>query len=136
MYVCICDFQDAGSQQIGFLLGSCSVQVALTSEACLKGLPKSAASGEVVAFKGWPKLTWFVTEHLGKSPKDWSPSPRVTDETPAYIEVLESKRSITVNLSPLTKQKKHVLSFYETVSKIIDMWIWICSTPFVSCHAT
>ncbi|CAL8101663.1 unnamed protein product [Orchesella dallaii] len=78
--------RDAGSQQIGFLLGSCSVQVALTSEACLKGLPKSAASGEVVAFKGWPKLTWFVTEHLGKAPKDWSPSPRVTDETPAYIE--------------------------------------------------
>lgn len=29
--------RDAGSQQIGFLLGSCGVQVALTSEACLKG---------------------------------------------------------------------------------------------------
>nr|CAD7602831.1 unnamed protein product [Timema genevievae] len=38
--------RDAGSQQIGFLLGSCGVQVALTSEACLKGLPKTAA-GEV-----------------------------------------------------------------------------------------
>nr|CAD7439016.1 unnamed protein product [Timema bartmani] len=35
--------RDAGSQQIGFLLGSCGVQVALTSEACLKGLPKTAA---------------------------------------------------------------------------------------------
>lgn len=42
--------RDAGSQQIGFLLGSCGIQVALTSEACLKGLPKTAA-GEVVAFK-------------------------------------------------------------------------------------
>nr|CAD7261615.1 unnamed protein product [Timema shepardi] len=52
--------RDAGSQQIGFLLGSCGVQVALTSEACLKGLPKTAA-GEVVAFKGWPKLHWFYT---------------------------------------------------------------------------
>lgn len=79
--------QDAGSQQIGFLLGSCGIQVALTSEACLKGLPKTAA-GEVVAFKGWPKLHWFVTEHLAKTPKDWSPTPRLTDETPAYIEVI------------------------------------------------
>jgi hypothetical protein len=60
--------------------------VALTSEACLKGLPKTAA-GEVVAFKGWPKLQWFVTEHLAKTPKDWLPPPRLTDDTPAYIEV-------------------------------------------------
>ncbi|XP_054273806.1 disco-interacting protein 2 homolog C-like isoform X2 [Macrosteles quadrilineatus] len=77
--------RDAGSQQIGFLLGSCGIQVALTSEACLKGLPKTAA-GEVVAFKGWPKLHWFVTEHLPKTPKDWQASPRLTDDTPAYIE--------------------------------------------------
>ncbi|XP_008199244.1 disco-interacting protein 2 isoform X5 [Tribolium castaneum] len=77
--------RDAGSLQIGFLLGSCSVQVALTSEACLKGLPKTT-SGEVVPFKGWPKLTWFVTEHLARTPKDWTPTPRLTDETPAYIE--------------------------------------------------
>lgn len=77
--------RDAGSQQIGFLLGSCGVQVALTSEACLKGLPKTTA-GDVVAFKGWPKLQWFVTEHLAKTPKDWLPPPRLTDDTPAYIE--------------------------------------------------
>ncbi|KAF4519578.1 hypothetical protein B566_EDAN004786 [Ephemera danica] len=77
--------RDAGSQQIGFLLGSCGIQVALTSEACLKGLPKTAA-GDVVAFKGWPKLQWFVTEHLAKSPKEWLPPPRLTDDTPAYIE--------------------------------------------------
>ncbi|XP_063925892.1 disco-interacting protein 2 isoform X6 [Zophobas morio] len=77
--------RDAGSLQIGFLLGSCSVQVALTSEACLKGLPKTT-SGEVVQFKGWPRLTWFVTEHLTRTPKDWTPTPRLTDETPAYIE--------------------------------------------------
>ncbi|KAJ8915782.1 hypothetical protein NQ315_004594 [Exocentrus adspersus] len=77
--------RDAGSLQIGFLLGSCAVQVALTSEACLKGLPKTT-SGEVIQFKGWPKLTWFVTEHLARTPKDWTPTPRLTDETPAYIE--------------------------------------------------
>ncbi|XP_076681199.1 disco-interacting protein 2 isoform X3 [Andrena cerasifolii] len=82
--------RDAGSQQIGFLLGSCGIQVALTSEACLKGLPKTAA-GEVVAFKGWPKLHWFVTEHLGKTPKDWLPPPRLTDDTPAYIEYSTDK---------------------------------------------
>nr|XP_022914751.1 disco-interacting protein 2 homolog A isoform X2 [Onthophagus taurus] len=77
--------RDAGSLQIGFLLGSCGVQVALTSEACLKGLPKSP-SGEIVQFKGWPKLQWFVTEHLARTPKDWSPAPKLTDESPAYIE--------------------------------------------------
>ncbi|XP_043287270.1 disco-interacting protein 2 homolog A isoform X6 [Venturia canescens] len=82
--------RDAGSQQIGFLLGSCGIQVALTSEACLKGLPKTAA-GEVVAFKGWPKLHWFVTEHLGKTPKDWLPPPRLTDDTPAYTEYTTDK---------------------------------------------
>ncbi|XP_012527724.2 disco-interacting protein 2 homolog A isoform X5 [Monomorium pharaonis] len=82
--------RDAGSQQIGFLLGSCGIQVALTSEACLKGLPKTAA-GEVIAFKGWPKLHWFVTEHLGKTPKDWMAPPRLTDDTPAYIEYTTDK---------------------------------------------
>ncbi|KAH1010868.1 hypothetical protein HUJ05_005106 [Dendroctonus ponderosae] len=77
--------RDAGSLQIGFLLGSCAVQVALTSEACLKGLPKTT-SGEIIQFKGWPKLTWFVTEHLAKTPKDWTPQPRLNDVTAAYIE--------------------------------------------------
>ncbi|KAG7268223.1 hypothetical protein CRUP_010686 [Coryphaenoides rupestris] len=43
--------KDAGSQQIGFLLGSCGVTVALTSDACHKGLPKSA-TGEIPQFKG------------------------------------------------------------------------------------
>lgn len=43
--------QDAGSQQIGFLLGSCGVSLALTSELCLKGLPKTP-NGEIIQFKG------------------------------------------------------------------------------------
>ncbi|KAJ8974242.1 hypothetical protein NQ317_006324 [Molorchus minor] len=80
----------AGIVPIGFLLGSCAVQVALTSEACLKGLPKTT-SGEVIQFKGWPKLTWFVTEHLARTPKDWVPTPRLTDETSAYIEYSTDK---------------------------------------------
>lgn len=43
--------QDAGSQQIGFLLGSCGVTLALTTDVCQKGLPK-AHTGEVATFKG------------------------------------------------------------------------------------
>lgn len=46
-----CFVQDAGSQQVGFLLGSCGVALALTTDACQKGLPK-AQTGEVAAFKG------------------------------------------------------------------------------------
>ena len=62
------------------------MNLALTSEACFKGLPKNT-NGEVIAFKGWPKLNWFITEHLPKPPKDWMPPPRLTDDTPAYVEV-------------------------------------------------
>lgn len=80
------DAQDAGSQQIGFLLGSCGVTVALTSDICLKGLPKTTTA-EVVSFKGWPKLFWCVTDQLPKPAKDWQPPPRLQDDSPMYIEV-------------------------------------------------
>ena len=36
---------------------------------------------------GWPRLNWFVTENLSKSPKDWQPPPRISEDVPAYIEV-------------------------------------------------
>lgn len=36
---------------MGFLLGSCGVGLALTSEICLKGLPK-LPTGEIMQFKG------------------------------------------------------------------------------------
>ncbi|XP_071502851.1 disco-interacting protein 2 homolog C-like [Diadema antillarum] len=77
--------KDAGSQQIGFLLGGCGISVALTTSACLKELPKTQ-SGEVSRFKGWPKLTWYVTEHLSKPQKDWQIPPRPADDAAAYIE--------------------------------------------------
>lgn len=94
--------RDAGIQQLGFLLGSCGVKVALTSDTCYKGLPKrssahssangaSIGSGDVVDFKGWPKLVWLITEHLSKPPKDWSTPPRLTDESVAYIEYTTDK---------------------------------------------
>uniref|UniRef100_A0A8B9M5I0 Disco interacting protein 2 homolog C n=1 Tax=Accipiter nisus TaxID=211598 RepID=A0A8B9M5I0_9AVES len=75
------------SQQIGFLLGSCGVTVALTSDACHKGLPKSP-TGEIPQFKGWPKLLWFVTEskHLSKPPRDWFPHIKDANNDTAYIE--------------------------------------------------
>ncbi|CAG0916938.1 unnamed protein product [Notodromas monacha] len=82
--------RDAGSQQIGFLLGNCGVSLALTSEACLKGLPKSA-TGEIVSFKGWPKLTWQAAENLPKPPKDWVPPPRIADDAAAYVEYVTDK---------------------------------------------
>ena len=40
----------------------------------------------MVSFKGWPKLYWFLSEHLPKPPRDWLPPPRLTDDTPAYVE--------------------------------------------------
>uniref|UniRef100_A0A8C1K9V8 Disco-interacting protein 2 homolog Cb n=1 Tax=Cyprinus carpio TaxID=7962 RepID=A0A8C1K9V8_CYPCA len=79
--------KDAGSQQIGFLLGSCGVGVALTSDACHKGLPKSA-SGDVMQFKGWPKLLWVLTDskHLSKPPREWFPLIKDANNDTAYIE--------------------------------------------------
>lgn len=77
--------RDAGSQQIGFLLGSCNVSYALTSEACFKGLPKTT-TGEIHTFKGWPKINWLIMDNLAKPPKEWQPPSRISEETTAYIE--------------------------------------------------
>nr|XP_058972641.1 disco-interacting protein 2-like isoform X1 [Pocillopora verrucosa] len=74
-----------GCQQIGFLLGSCGVSWALTSETCLKSLPKDD-TGHVCTFKGWPKLQWFVTANLNRHPKDWQPPSNLDRSSPAYIE--------------------------------------------------
>ncbi|XP_072930809.1 disco-interacting protein 2 isoform X2 [Epargyreus clarus] len=77
--------RDAGLQQVGFLLGSCGIQYALTSDACLKGLPKTS-SGDVVSFRGWPSLQWVSTEKLPRPPRDWIPPPRPAEDAPAHIE--------------------------------------------------
>ncbi|XP_072338089.1 disco-interacting protein 2 homolog A-like isoform X5 [Scyliorhinus torazame] len=92
--------KDAGSQQIGFLLGSCGVSVALTCDACHKGLPKSQA-GDVVQFKGWPRLGWFVTDvkHLSKPPKDWHPMIRDASINIAYIEYKTSKEGSSMGIT-------------------------------------
>ncbi|MBN3295176.1 DIP2A protein, partial [Amia calva] len=92
--------KDAGSQQIGFLLGSCGVTLALTTDACQKGLPK-AQTGEVLTFKGWPRLLWFVTDgkHLAKPPKDWHPPIRDAGNDIAYIEYKTSKEGSTMGIT-------------------------------------
>ncbi|XP_068101412.1 disco-interacting protein 2 homolog A isoform X5 [Hyperolius riggenbachi] len=92
--------KDAGSQQIGFLLGSCGVSLALTTDACQKGLPK-AQTGEVVTFKGWPRLAWFVIDgkHLMKPPKDWFPHIRDASNDAAYIEYKTSKEGSTMGVT-------------------------------------
>lgn len=91
---------DTPPQQIGFLLSSCGVQVALTSDACLKGLPKSS-TGEISCLKGWPKLHWFVTEHLNtKVPKDYNPqSSRITEDATAYIEYTTDKEGSVMGVT-------------------------------------
>ncbi|XP_047419629.1 disco-interacting protein 2 homolog A isoform X14 [Sciurus carolinensis] len=92
--------KDAGSQQVGFLLGSCGVTLALTTDACQKGLPKSQ-TGEVVTFKGWPPLAWLVIDgkHLAKPPKDWLPLAQDTGTRTAYIEYKTSKEGSTVGVT-------------------------------------
>ncbi|XP_065817894.1 disco-interacting protein 2 homolog A isoform X6 [Labrus bergylta] len=92
--------KDAGSQQIGFLLGSCGVTLALTTDACQKGLPK-AQTGEVATFKGWPRLLWFVTDgkHVVKPPKDWYPPIREASNDIAYIEYKTSKEGSTMGIT-------------------------------------
>ncbi|XP_052421094.1 disco-interacting protein 2 homolog A isoform X3 [Carassius gibelio] len=92
--------KDAGSQQVGFLLGSCGVTLALTTDACQKGLPK-AQTGEVVTFKGWPRLLWFVTDgkHVAKPPKDWHPPIRDACNEIAYIEYKTSKEGSTMGIT-------------------------------------
>ncbi|XP_078064925.1 disco-interacting protein 2 homolog B-like, partial [Mustelus asterias] len=92
--------KDAGGQQVGFLLGSCGVRLALTSESCLKGLPKTQA-GEITLFKGWPRLKWVVTDskYLSKPSKDWQPIIKLAGTEPAYIEYKTSKGGSVMGVS-------------------------------------
>uniref|UniRef100_A0A8C4IU97 Disco-interacting protein 2 homolog Bb n=1 Tax=Dicentrarchus labrax TaxID=13489 RepID=A0A8C4IU97_DICLA len=92
--------KDAGISQVGFLLGSCGVGLALTSEICLKGLPKTP-TGEILQFKGWPRLKWVVTDskYLTKPSKDWQPHIPTANTDPAYIEYKASKDGTVVGVA-------------------------------------
>ncbi|CAF0720628.1 unnamed protein product [Rotaria sp. Silwood1] len=105
------------SQRIGILLGQLSIKVALTSDSCYRQLPKvqqhnssssSANINEIISFKGWPNLIWFITEHLPKPPKDWTIndiSRSLCETTPAYIEYTSVKDGsivgVTINYEQL-----------------------------------
>uniref|UniRef100_A0A7N6AV23 DMAP1-binding domain-containing protein n=1 Tax=Anabas testudineus TaxID=64144 RepID=A0A7N6AV23_ANATE len=92
--------KDAGISQVGFLLGSCGVGLALTSEICLKGLPKTP-TGEILQFKGWPRLKWVVTDskYLTKPSKDWQPHIPTANTDPAYIEYKASKEGTVMGVA-------------------------------------
>uniref|UniRef100_A0A673MXP6 Disco-interacting protein 2 homolog B-A-like n=1 Tax=Sinocyclocheilus rhinocerous TaxID=307959 RepID=A0A673MXP6_9TELE len=92
--------KDAGSSQVGFLLGSCGVGLALTSEICLKGLPKTPI-GEILQFKGWPRLKWVVTDskYLTKPSKDWQPHIPTANTDTAYIEYKASKEGTVMGVA-------------------------------------
>ena len=77
---------DPGGQQIGFLLGSLGITVAVTSESTVRALPKDESTHHIVHFKGWPKLMWVTMESMSKPPKDWSPPPRSPPDSPVYVE--------------------------------------------------
>uniref|UniRef100_A0A8B9G9Y4 Disco interacting protein 2 homolog B n=1 Tax=Amazona collaria TaxID=241587 RepID=A0A8B9G9Y4_9PSIT len=107
--------KDAGGQQIGFLLGSCGIALALTTEVCLKGLPKTQ-NGEIVQFKGWPRLKWVVTDskYLSKSPKDWQPNISAAGTEPAYIEYKTSKEGSVMGV---TVSRVAMLSHCQALSQ-------------------
>uniref|UniRef100_A0A3Q2PHA0 Disco interacting B n=1 Tax=Fundulus heteroclitus TaxID=8078 RepID=A0A3Q2PHA0_FUNHE len=92
--------KDAGISQVGFLLGSCGVGLALTSEICLKGLPKTP-TGEIMQFKGWPRMKWVITDskYLTKPSKDWQPHIPTANTDPAYIEYKASKEGTVVGVA-------------------------------------
>uniref|UniRef100_A0A672JN52 Disco-interacting protein 2 homolog Bb n=1 Tax=Salarias fasciatus TaxID=181472 RepID=A0A672JN52_SALFA len=92
--------KDAGISQVGFLLGSCGVGLALTSEICLKGLPKTP-TGEIMQYKGWPRLKWVITDskYLTKPSKDWQPHIPTANTDPAYIEYKASKEGTVVGVA-------------------------------------
>uniref|UniRef100_A0A8C4QJ99 Uncharacterized protein n=1 Tax=Eptatretus burgeri TaxID=7764 RepID=A0A8C4QJ99_EPTBU len=122
--------KDPWSQQLGFLLGSCSVAVALTSEACHRGLPKSS-TGEVVQFKGWPKIIWHMTDakSLPKAPKEWTPFICEADLDTAYIEyktgedgsvvgVTVTRRAVLAHCRALTQACSYIEG--ETMVNVLD----------------
>lgn len=75
---------DAATQQIGFLLGTCNISYAMTSESH-KNIYRTS-TGEAQNYRGWPDITWIFSDNLSKPPKDWNPPPRISEDVPAYIE--------------------------------------------------
>uniref|UniRef100_H2ZBW5 DMAP1-binding domain-containing protein n=1 Tax=Ciona savignyi TaxID=51511 RepID=H2ZBW5_CIOSA len=92
--------EDPGSSQLGFLLGNCGVTAAITSDHCLKRLPKNER-GEVNQLKGWPKLQWIITDssNLQRPPSSWEPSGHNQTNQLAYIEYKTGKEGSVVGVA-------------------------------------
>ena len=61
----------------------------LTSESCIKSLPREEGGSGIATFKGWPKVHWFLTDNLNKPQRDWHPPHMSKDKKmAAYIEVI------------------------------------------------
>ena len=52
VYVLVLSLQDPGGAQIGFLLGSLGITVALSSEMTSKALPKEEGKDHIIHFRG------------------------------------------------------------------------------------
>lgn len=83
--------------------------MALTSESCLKGLPK-CSTGDIAKLKGWPRLQWFVTEHLPKPPKEFNTNSMrhggsshtgngTQDDGNAYVEYTSDKEGSVMGVT-------------------------------------
>uniref|UniRef100_A0A8C7W8P9 Disco-interacting protein 2 homolog Ba n=1 Tax=Oncorhynchus mykiss TaxID=8022 RepID=A0A8C7W8P9_ONCMY len=126
--------QDAGSLQIGFLLGSCGVGLALTSEICLKGLPKTP-QGEIMQFKGWPRMKWVVTDtkYLTKPSKDWQPHIPTANTDTAYIEKLLSL-SLSVRVSCVCPLSGETLVNVLDCKKDMGLWHGVLTSVMNRIH--
>lgn len=123
------DIDSAATQQIGFLLGICNISYAMTSEAC-KHIYRSQ-NGEPKIFKGWPEITWILSDNLSKPPKDWNPPPRVSEDVPAYIEyVIDSHNG---SMKGVTVSRRAMISHCKALSnacKYVEGETMVCVLDF------
>uniref|UniRef100_A0A3Q0SGD9 DMAP1-binding domain-containing protein n=1 Tax=Amphilophus citrinellus TaxID=61819 RepID=A0A3Q0SGD9_AMPCI len=113
--------KDAGSQQIGFLLGSCGVTVALTSDACHKGLPKSA-TGEIPQFKV-PDWTPFCLQNCrnSNSSRCWKHSSEMLYKTckdGSVLGVTVTRIALLTHCQALTQSCSYTEA--ETIVNVLD----------------
>uniref|UniRef100_A0A3Q4HTA1 Disco interacting C n=1 Tax=Neolamprologus brichardi TaxID=32507 RepID=A0A3Q4HTA1_NEOBR len=109
--------KDAGSQQIGFLLGSCGVTVALTSDACHKGLPKSP-TGEIPQFKG--QRQWTATNHsqLPSSNRLWCIEMYKTCKDGSVLGVTVMRIAMLTHCQAITQSCSYTEA--ETIVNVLD----------------
>uniref|UniRef100_A0AAF5D690 DMAP1-binding domain-containing protein n=1 Tax=Strongyloides stercoralis TaxID=6248 RepID=A0AAF5D690_STRER len=148
--------KDAGIQQIGFLLGSCGVKTALTTENCFKSLPKkgptSSSQGgnlhpsDSIDLKSWPKMTWVMIEYVSKPGKEWNICGRnINDESIGYIEHSTDRKGyvkgVAITRSSIISHSKSITAAMnykegETVICVLDfkrevgLWTSILTSLF------